>query len=165
MITKITNAAYDPQATCPTWERFLEQIMADGRPRLLPEARDRLRPDRERARARGVPPLRDGIEREDDLPGDAALRARDYACGTPSETFMAKAQANGQSNDLARLRGTRFVTASETEDGQRLAEVLIKKISGGTSSRRASCTPSSSTSSRSSRSFWHESQAADQGNG
>jgi putative DNA primase/helicase len=33
-------------------------------------------------------------------------------------------------NDIARLRGTRFVTTTEAEQGRRLSEPLIKKITG-----------------------------------
>jgi putative DNA primase/helicase len=39
---------------------------------------------------------------------------------------------NGEqiSNDIARLRGTRFVTTTEAEQGKRLSEPLIKQITG-----------------------------------
>jgi putative DNA primase/helicase len=41
----------------------------------------------------------------------------DYAIATPTETFMKK---NGEqiSNDIARLRGSRFVTTTEAEQGK-----------------------------------------------
>ncbi|GHU07062.1 hypothetical protein FACS1894151_00830 [Spirochaetia bacterium] len=53
----------------------------------------------------------------------------DYAIATPTETFMRK---NGDqiTNDIARLRGTRFVTTTEAEQGRRLSEPLIKQITG-----------------------------------
>src|SRR5262249_54371075 len=34
-------------------------------------------------------------------------------------------------NDVARLKGARFVSAIEAEDGRRLAEALIKQMTGG----------------------------------
>jgi putative DNA primase/helicase len=34
-------------------------------------------------------------------------------------------------NDIARLRGSRFVTAAEADQGQRLAEALVKQMTGG----------------------------------
>lgn len=54
----------------------------------------------------------------------------DYAKSCPIDTFMIK---NGTSipNDIARLRGARFVSASEVEEGKRLAESLIKQMTGG----------------------------------
>jgi putative DNA primase/helicase len=53
----------------------------------------------------------------------------DYAIATPTETFMKKS-GDQHTNDIARLRGTRFVTTTELEYGKRLAEPLIKKITG-----------------------------------
>lgn len=52
-----------------------------------------------------------------------------YSAQTPAETLMVK--RSGSTNDLARLRGTRFVTAVETDLGARLAEVLVKRMTGG----------------------------------
>jgi putative DNA primase/helicase len=53
----------------------------------------------------------------------------DYVIAASTETFMKK---NGEqiSSDIARLRGTRFVTTVETEQGKRLSEPLIKQITG-----------------------------------
>ena len=53
----------------------------------------------------------------------------DYAIATPTETFMKKS-GDQNTNDIARLRGTRFVTTTEAEQGGRLSEPLIKKITG-----------------------------------
>ena len=50
---------------------------------------------------------------------------------TPAETLMANLQGNKQSNDLARLQSVRVVIANEVEDGSRLAESLIKQVTGG----------------------------------
>ena len=53
----------------------------------------------------------------------------DYATAASTETFMKKS-GDQYSNDIARLRGTRFVTTTEAEQGRRLSEPLIKKITG-----------------------------------
>jgi putative DNA primase/helicase len=53
----------------------------------------------------------------------------DYAIATPTETFMKKS-GDQITNDIARLRGTRFVTTTEAEHGKRLSEPLIKQITG-----------------------------------
>jgi putative DNA primase/helicase len=53
----------------------------------------------------------------------------DYATATPTETFM-KRTNDSLANDIARLRGTRFVTTTETEQGKRLSEPLIKQVTG-----------------------------------
>jgi putative DNA primase/helicase len=53
----------------------------------------------------------------------------DYGTATNTETFMKK-NSDQHTNDLARLRGTRFVTTTEAEQGRRLSEPLIKQITG-----------------------------------
>lgn len=55
----------------------------------------------------------------------------DYAMQTPTETLMARKGDPGISNDVARLKEARFVAAPETEDGSRLNEGLIKRLTGG----------------------------------
>lgn len=55
---------------------------------------------------------------------------QEYAQNTPSETFMQK-RTDAVSNDVARLKGARFVTAIEVDEGKRLAEGLIKSMTGG----------------------------------
>jgi putative DNA primase/helicase len=52
-----------------------------------------------------------------------------YAMSTPTDTFM-KRRNEQLSNDIARLRGTRFVTTNEVELGRKLAENLIKQVTG-----------------------------------
>jgi putative DNA primase/helicase len=53
----------------------------------------------------------------------------DYALDTPTETLLAKERDNIP-NDLARLRGARLVTSSESQEGRRFNEILIKKLTG-----------------------------------
>jgi putative DNA primase/helicase len=55
----------------------------------------------------------------------------DYAGTAPAEMLLARRGDAGIPNDLARLPGTRFVSATETGDGRRLDEVKIKSITGG----------------------------------
>ena len=54
----------------------------------------------------------------------------DYAIKTPAETLLAK-RDTGIPNDVAALRGARFVAAVEMEEGRRLAEVRVKELTGG----------------------------------
>ena len=47
-------------------------------------------------------------------------------------TFLKKERSGGgPSEDIARLRGARLVTASEVDDGQRFAEGTLKNLTGG----------------------------------
>lgn len=52
-----------------------------------------------------------------------------YVQRTPTDTLMAK-DTSGISNDIARLKGARFVVASEVEEGRRMAESLVKQMTG-----------------------------------
>jgi putative DNA primase/helicase len=54
----------------------------------------------------------------------------DYAMNCPSQTLLVK-NGNTIPNDVARLKGARFVMASETNQNVTLDEALIKQITGG----------------------------------
>jgi putative DNA primase/helicase len=62
-----------------------------------------------------------------------ALKAMmgDYAATADFETFLQTNQSRGPRNDLARLAGTRLVTASEVPAGRRFDEVTVKQLTGG----------------------------------
>lgn len=55
----------------------------------------------------------------------------DYAKTADMETFLARKDSGGPRNDIARLAGARFVASTEMEDGRRLAEGLVKMLTGG----------------------------------
>ena len=54
----------------------------------------------------------------------------DYAANAPMDTFM-ETRSDRHPTDLAGLRGARFVSATETEQGRRFNESKIKAITGG----------------------------------
>ncbi len=57
----------------------------------------------------------------------------DYSLRTPTATLMAQRNASGgaqASPDLARLKGPRFVTASESEAGKMLSGAQVKDLTG-----------------------------------
>ena len=131
LITKLSDVEYDNTATCPRFLAFLDQIMG-GNSALITFLQ----------RAIGYSLTGTTIERlifilyGEGKNGKStfleAIRAMlgDYALRTPTETLLVK-RDQGIPNDVARLRGARFVTASETEEGQRLAESKIKDLTGG----------------------------------
>jgi putative DNA primase/helicase len=53
-----------------------------------------------------------------------------YAGQVAVKTLMAK-RGDSISNDIAQLQGRRFVTSSEVDSGQRLAEAQVKQLTGG----------------------------------
>lgn len=127
--THIIDIDYVPEAVCPTFDRFVDDILMH---------------DKELAeyvqRAAGYTAT--GETREQCLfflIGEGAngkstllntLRGvlGPYGKHTPTETLIAKTGA--ASNDLARLAGSRLVTASEANADQRLADGLLKQITG-----------------------------------
>ena len=131
LITKLAPVNYDPTAECQTWLDHLDKIMA-GNEALI----------RFLQRAFGYSLTGDASERKifiefgsgangKTITNDTiALALGDYAMRTPTETLLIK-RNEGIPNDVARLRGARFVYASEAEQGKRLAESLIKDMSGG----------------------------------
>jgi putative DNA primase/helicase len=54
----------------------------------------------------------------------------EYALHTPAETLISN-KTGGIPNDVARLKGARFVSASESEENRRLAEAKVKALTGG----------------------------------
>jgi len=131
LITKLVSVQYDPDAVCPTWDACLHKIMGGNNEliRFLQKAigysltgstREQCMFILYGAGANGKSTFLNTIER---------LLA-DYAQQTPTDTLMAK-KNEGIRNDVARLKGTRFVTASEAEQGKAMAESLIKQMTGG----------------------------------
>src|SRR6185436_12882526 len=57
----------------------------------------------------------------------------DYSGTTPMQTLTVMPFSNGQTNDLAAMEGKRFISTSDGEAGQRLAEAKIKNMTGGDS--------------------------------
>ena len=53
-----------------------------------------------------------------------------YAIKTPAETLMLKRQ-DGPSNDVTRLKGARFVSSAETQEGRSFDESKLKDLTGG----------------------------------
>jgi putative DNA primase/helicase len=130
-LTRLAGAAFDPNAAAPQWGAFLDRIF-DGDDAVI----------RYLQRAAGYALTGDTSERALFLLWGSGANGKstaldtlkatlgDYALRTPTETLLAK-RDGGIPNDVARLRGARLVTASETEDGRRLAEAFIKDLTGG----------------------------------
>jgi putative DNA primase/helicase len=132
LITKLAQVTLDPYAKCPTWDGFLHKIMS-GNKNII----DFLQ--------RVIGYSLTGSTREQCLfilHGNGAngkstflktisdMLGNDYVTNTPTQTLMVR---RGESipNDIAALKGARLVTAVEAEEGQKLAESLVKSMTGG----------------------------------
>lgn len=130
LLSRLLPVKYDASATCPTWLSFLSRVM-DGDQSLI----DFLQ--------RAVGYSLTGITREQCifiLYGSGAngkstfletvyALLGDYATKMRASSLMAK-KNDAVPTDLARLKGSRFVSASEADDRQHLAEALVKEMTG-----------------------------------
>ncbi len=131
LITKIVPVLYDAAAECPEWFKFLDRIMA-GSSGLISYLQKLagycLTGD---TREKCLPVLHGGGDNGKTIfTATLAGLLGDYSQETPVETLMIK-RNEAIPNDIAGLKGARLVTASEGERGQRLAESLIKRLTGG----------------------------------
>ena len=129
LITKIAPTTYRPDAAAPTWEAFLERVLPGEDLRAFVQ------------RAVGYSATGDtseqcmfinhggGANGKSTFQEAIAAALGDYAMRAPTEMLLAK-RSDGVPNDVARLKGARFVSASETEEGRRLAESRIKDLTG-----------------------------------
>ena len=129
-ITKMANIEYDKNADCPVWKNFIMEIMNYNNELI-----------RYIQTAIGWAVTGDTSEQSMFILYGTGANGKstflntvmnmlgDYAIATPTETFM-KRNGDQIGNDIARLRGTRFVTTTEAEQGRRLSEPLIKQITG-----------------------------------
>jgi len=132
LITKLAPVTYDPAATCPNWLDFLSMVMkqrqnlVDFLQRAFGCCLTGITSDKAMfimygpGGDNGKSTMVDIIQR---LLGD-------YANRTPVETLLKKKEG-AIPNDIAKLKGARFVWASENERGSRLSEALIKEMTGG----------------------------------
>ena len=128
-MTKITTAT--PGGDCPTWRRFLAEVTggdADLQAYLQRVSGYCLTGStREHALffLYGT-----GANGKSVFVNTLATILGDYAASAPMDTFM-EARGDRHPTDMAGLRGARFVSSIETEQGRRWNESKVKAITGG----------------------------------
>jgi len=130
-ITRCLPIRYDPAADCPLWRATLERIL-DGRADLIRYFQKAIGYSCTGDTTEQVLFLCWGVGRngKTTILSTAVTLLGDYALSTRPETFMLK-YGDGIPNDVAQLKGRRLVIAVEAEAGQRLAEGLVKQMTGG----------------------------------
>lgn len=128
--TKQAAVEFEPSAKCPTWERFLDRIMG-GNKELIRYIQKAVGYSLTGSTAQQCMYVLHGSGSNGKSVFIKAVESllHDYSIHCPAATLMVKQE--GISNDVARLRGSRFVAAVETDEGKRLAESLIKELTGG----------------------------------
>ena len=129
-ITKIANVNYDPAADCPMWKQFIREIMdyKNDVINFLQTACGWAVTGDIREQTMFIL-FGSGANGKSTFLNVILSLLGEYAMATNTETFMRKT-GEQITNDIARLRGARFVTTTEAEEGRRLSEPLIKKITG-----------------------------------
>ena len=129
-ITRVAGTPFDPNASAPTFERFLAQVLPS----------EPLRQFVWRSLGYSLTGLTteqcfyllhgSGANGKSTLLEAILHVLGDYSATTTSDTLMAVRQ-RGADNDLARLRGVRFVSASESGEQRSLDEERVKRLTGG----------------------------------
>jgi putative DNA primase/helicase len=128
-ITKIVPEEYDTDAPCPRFRCFLKETLVDDAVirfvkryagyTLTGVTRERILAILYGSGKNGKTTL---VELFHEVLGD-------YARNTDVETLLLK-KYQGVGNDVAALKGARFVSAAEVERGRRLAESKVKQLTG-----------------------------------
>lgn len=131
LITKLASVSYDANAACPEWETFLKCVLA-GKKDLIRFVQQTIGYSLTGLTREQVLFVLygTGANGKSTLLNTVGALLGDYAKQTGAETLLVK-QGDGMSNDIARLQGARFISAVEAEEGKRLAEALVKRLTGG----------------------------------
>jgi putative DNA primase/helicase len=137
MISKIAGCNYDPAASCPLWERFLDRIMGGNKDLIgyLQRAAGYSLTGHTGERAIFLCHGR-GANGKSTFLNALLSVVGDYGISVESNTFCIS-RGEKIRNDLAALKGTRLVTATEAGKGKRLDEAIIKQLTGGEDRIRA----------------------------
>lgn len=133
LMTRQSPAKYDPKATCPKFEEFVQQIMPDVELRAFVQrwmGYCLTGDTSEQALALWHGGGRNG---KSVLVGIMQFILGEYAKIVNFASLMRddKKSGSGASPDLARLRGARAAIASEPENQVQFSEGLIKSLTGG----------------------------------
>ena len=131
MHSKLVPIAFEPTARAPHWERFLEQVFAEDAElvtfvkrfaghSLSGDVREQLLVFAHGAGANGKSTMLGALR---NLAGDYGLQL--------DPTVLTASQHDQHPTGLTDLRGARLVTTIETDAGRRLAEALVKMLTGG----------------------------------
>lgn len=131
-ISRICPVYYDREATFGMWDKFLSNALDENEEMLM-----------WLAKAIGYSVTGDVSEEKmffihgNTATGKSTFTEAikvvlgDYAQTADFETFLRRSQVGDTRNDVARLEGARFVVSNEVDEGKRLAEGLVKSLTGG----------------------------------
>lgn len=128
--TKLASVAYDPTAACPRFHEFLKEVLPDAAVRTFVQRAvgysltgmtgERCLFILHGSGANGKSTFLEVVRR---LLGD-------YARQADVSMFMRSRNETGPRPEVVRLVGARFISSVEVEEGRRLAESLVKALTG-----------------------------------
>ncbi len=130
LATKMAPVAFDETAKAPLWCAFLERILPDAEVRAFVQRAAGYSLTGETGEQVLFLAWGSGANGKSTFVEALLAMLGDYGIKTQAETLLAKRE-NAIPNDVAALRGARFVAAVESEEGRRLAEVRVKELTGG----------------------------------
>ena len=133
LITQVSPVTYDPDATCPLFENFMKQIMK-GDKDVVHYVQKAIGYSLSGSVSEQCLFFLYGYGANGKSTFLNIIRAvmGDYGAQAAGETLLEQNRSsNAPSEDLARLRGKRFVSLSEVDEGKAFAEGLFKSLTGG----------------------------------
>lgn len=133
LITQMSPVRYDATAECPLWKKFLSEVFA-GHEDLTPFIQTYvgysltgLTKEEYLAVLHG-----EGRNGKGTFIKTLAEMFGDYGTTADFNTFVDKGENNrAPRDDVANMKGKRFVASQETREGAKLAEALVKWLTGG----------------------------------
>lgn len=133
-ITKLAPVIYDPNAVCPTYDTFLAEVQPAAPMRRFMHQWGGYSLTGDVGEQKLCFFYGKGKNGKSTLVDAWGAVAGDYGETVPIETFLDQGRgrnAGAATPDLAILPGVRFLRTSEPEKGAKLAEALIKLVTGG----------------------------------
>ena len=129
--TKLVPAKFDPDAACPTWERFLDEVFDGDKDvigfvqrfagySLSGSVKEQMFVFCHGSGSNGKSTMLDVLR---NLSGDYGIHI--------ATSIITMNRHDQHPTGLTDLRGSRMVTTIETEKGHKLAESLVKSLTGG----------------------------------
>lgn len=130
--TRISNTEYQPSALCPRWEQFLDEIFQSDK-RLIDYLQRAVGYSLSNSTTEQVMfiLLGNGKNGKSVLLNVLHEVFGTYAMNIQPQTIAVKNGGQTANQDIARLKGARFVTTTEPNQGMKFDEGTIKQITGG----------------------------------
>lgn len=130
-LTRIAGCDYDPAATCPTWLKFVNEVMCSN-PELVDYFQRLIGYSLSGHRGEHLLPIfhGGGANGKSTALGTVQAMLGAYA-GTAAPGLLIARNGNEHPTGLADLQGRRLVVVSETGEAGRLNEEQVKALTGG----------------------------------